>query len=109
MPCVDNDLVDLVQQFRGEQCYIVFERLKRVVLFVKRAVAEHLAKGVVVIDEFLQAVVIDIQIQPHDTADQNRPERHAGTTVVFVDLGCDLFGQQFKHRRAQRGVGVEVL
>ena len=109
MPGGDDDLVDLVQQFGGKQHDVVFERLKRVRLFVTLAMTEHLAKGAVLIDEFLQAVVVDIQIEPDDTADQNRPEGHAGTTVVFVDLGCDLAGQQCKHGGAQRGVGVEVL
>ena len=35
---------------------------------VARAMAEHLAHGVVAINELLQAVAFDIQIEPDDTA-----------------------------------------
>ena len=75
----------------------------------QRCVPEHLAQGDVLIDQLLQAVVVDIQVEPEYTADQNRPQGHAGAASVFIDLRRNLAFQQFKDRRAQREVGVDVL
>ena len=47
MACGDDDLIDLVEQLRGEQADVVLECLKSVVPFFKDGVPEHLAQGYV--------------------------------------------------------------
>ena len=90
MARLNDPLIDLVQEFRGEQADVVLERLVGVAEIVKGAMAQHLAQGVVVIDEFVQAVVVAVQIETNHAADQNRPQRHAGTANGLADLRCDL-------------------
>ena len=89
MAGLNDPLIDLIQEFRGEQADVVLERLVGVAQIVKGAVPQYLAQGVVVIDEFVQAVVVAVQIKANYAADQNRPPRPAGTTVGLADLGSD--------------------
>jgi hypothetical protein len=109
MPGLNDPFIDLVREFRGEQADVVFERLVGVTEIVKSAVPKHRAQGVVVIGEFMQAVVVAVQIEANRPADKNRPERHAGAASGLADLRCDPAFQQFEYRGAQRNIGVEEL
>jgi hypothetical protein len=100
MAGLNDPLIDLVQEFRGEQADVVFERLEVVAKIVKGTMTQHLAQGVVVIDEFVQAVVVAVQIEANYTANQNRPQRHAGTADGLADLRCDPAFQQVEYRCA---------
>jgi hypothetical protein len=57
-----DDLIDLVQQRRREQAHVIFERLVVVRLFIKRGMPQHFANRVVVIHQFMQPVVVLIQV-----------------------------------------------
>ena len=109
MAAGDNELVDLIEQLRGEQTHVVFEGLQAVDVLVKGAMAEHGTQGVVLVDEFEQVVVIAVEVQAHNTADQDAPQSHARAAIVFVDVGLDVFFQQSKDALAQRLMDVEVL
>lgn len=98
MTGTDDQLVDLIQEFRREQADVVLERLEMVGRFVEISMPEHLAQGVVMIDQFKQAIVIDVQIQSHHAAHEDRPQRHSRTTVALVDLGRNPLFQQGKER-----------
>jgi len=50
------------------------------------ALSEHLPEGVVLIDQFLQTIVVGVQLKPDDPAHEDRPERHPGAPCSFVDL-----------------------
>ena len=92
--CLDNELVDLLQKLRGQPAGIVFEGLKVVAHVIKGAMAQHLAEGVVLVHQFLQAVVVAVQIEPDHATHQNRPQRHAGASAGLAHLGRDLTFQQ---------------
>ena len=109
MARIDDQLIDLVQQLRGEQADVVLERLEVVVHILKRAVSEHLANGVVVVHQFMQTVIVAIQIEPDHATDKNRPQGHAGAPVGLAHLGRNLPIQQFKDRRAKCHVHVQML
>ena len=47
-------------------------------------------------DEFVQAVVVAVQIEANNPADQNRPPRHAGTAMSLADLRRDLAFEPFE-------------
>ena len=66
---MNNQQVDLVQKLRGEQTDVVLERLVGVAQIVKGAVPKYRAQGVVLIDQFVQAVVVAVQIKTNHTAD----------------------------------------
>ena len=66
---MNNQQVDLVQKLRGEQTDVVLERLVGVAQIVKGAVPQYLAQGAVLIDEFVQVVVVAVQIKTNHTAD----------------------------------------
>jgi len=78
---LNDTLIDLIQEFWREQTDVVLERLEMVIDIVKGPVTQHLAKAVVLIDQFMHAVIVAVQIEPKYTADQNRPQRHAGATI----------------------------
>ena len=56
-----------------------------------------------------QAVVVAVQIKPNHAADQNRPQRHAGTAKSLAERWCDLAFQSFEYRDAQRKMDVDEL
>ena len=105
----NNEPVDLLEQFGREQANVVLEALQAVEVLIKGAVTEHLAQGVVLVDEFEQVVVVAVEVQAHNTTDQDAPQGHAGAAVGFVDAGLDGFFQQGKDVLTQRFGGVEVL
>ena len=109
VPGMDDELVNLIQQLRREQRHVVLEGLQVVVDILKRSVAEYLAQGVVLVDQFMQTVVVAVQIQPHNTADQNRPQRHAGAAIGLADGGGDVLLQQREDAGAQCDIHVQVL
>jgi len=100
MAGLNDKLVDLVEEFRREQADIVFERLKMVAVIIEYAVAEHFANADVLIHEFMQAIIVAIQIEPNHATDQYCPQGHAGAAVGLADLRCDLLLQQLEYRRA---------
>ncbi len=104
-----NELVDLIEQLGREQTNIVFEALQVVEVFVKGSVAEHLTQGVVLVDEFEQAVVVAVEVQAQNTANQDAPQAHAGASGGFVDAGQDVLLQQGEDVLAQGLGGVKVL
>ena len=87
----------------------VFEGLEVVAQIIKCTVSEHFTQGVVVVDEFVQPVVVAVQVQTNDPADQDAPQAHAGATIGFADLGGDIGIEQRKDRSTQRQVGVDEL
>ena len=109
MAGIDDDAVDLVQQFRGEQADVVLQRLVVVRGRIEQSMAEHLAQGVVLIDPFVQTVVVDVQVESDDAADEDRPERHARTSGPLVDGRRQVGFQQFEELRARARILVEVL
>ena len=58
MACLNNALVDLLQQLRRQQRHVVFEGLKVVAHITESAVAQNLANAVVLVDQFMQPVVV---------------------------------------------------
>jgi hypothetical protein len=109
MPGLNDQQVDLFKHLRGEQTDIVLEGLEVVADIVKGAVAQHRAQGEVLIDQFVQAVVVAVQIEAKHAADQNLPERHAGASDELADLRCDPTFQQLEDRVAQRNSHVDEL
>jgi len=109
MAGIDDDLVDLVQQFWGEQADVVLQCLVVVRGRIELSMAEHLAQGVVLVDQFVQTVVIDVQVKADDAADEDRPERHARTSVSLVDCWRQVGFKQFKELRTRARVLVQVL
>jgi hypothetical protein len=109
MAGIDDDLVDLVQQFRDEQADVVLQRLVVVRGRIERSMAEHLAQGVVLADQFVQMVVIDVQVKADDAADEDRLECHAGMSGAFVDARHHVGFQQREELRTRARVLVEVL
>lgn len=109
MAAFDYQLVNFTEQLWREQTDVVFECLEVVVDICKSAVTEHLAQGDVFVDEFVQTVVVDVEVQADDTTDQNRPQGHAGAAIVFVHFGSHLVLQQVKDGSAQSCVGVDEL
>ena len=83
----DDQLVDLVQQLRGEQADVVLEGLEVVVHVTKRAVSEHLSNGVVVVHQFMQSVIVAMQVEPDHATHKDRPQRHARASVELAHLG----------------------
>jgi hypothetical protein len=93
---IHDELIDLVEQFGGEQPDVVLQRLVVIVGLVKGAVPEHFAQGIVMIDEFMQPVVVDVQIQTDDAADKDCPQAHARSAIALVfcttRIGCSSLG-----------------
>ncbi len=75
-----------------------------ILLPVKRSVPEHFTQRIVVIDQFLQPVVVDIQIQPDHATHKNASQRHPRVAIAFIDLQRKLRLKQFKQLAAQRAV-----
>jgi len=73
MSGLNDQQVDLFQKLRGEQTDVVLEGREVVADIGKGAVTKYLAQGVVVINEFVQAVIVAVQIEANHTADKNRP------------------------------------
>jgi hypothetical protein len=109
MTRLDHQLIDLIEQLWGEQSDIVLERLKVVGHIFKSPMAKHLAQGSMFAHEFVQAVVVDVEVKADDTAHQNRPQGHARASVVLVNFGRYLVLQQFEDGVAQAHVGVNEL
>jgi hypothetical protein len=101
----DDELVDLIEQLRGQQADVVFEGLKVVAHLREGAMAQHLADGVVLVGQLVQAVKVAVQIQLDDAINQNCPQRHAGASGGR----CDLTLQQLKDGSAQRHVDIDEL
>jgi len=109
MACLNNELVDLLQQLRLKQRHVVFEGLKVVAHITESAVAQNLANAVVLVDQFMQPVVVAIQIEPDHAAHQDRPQGHAGAPNALAHLGCHLSLEQPEDCAAQRQVRVHEL
>src|SRR5450830_289907 len=109
MACCNNELIDFIKKLWGEQTDVVFERLEVVGHIIERAMSKHFTQSVVVVDEFVQTVVVAVQVQANDTADQDVPQSHAGATVGLADLGRYLGIEQPEDQSAQLYVGVDEL
>ena len=109
MAGLHDQLVDLIEQLRREQAHVVLECLMVIADILKSTMAEHFADRVVMIDKFVQTIVINVEVQPDHAADQYRPQGHAGTAIVFVHPWGDLTRQQLEDRGSKRGVHVQVL
>ena len=57
---------------------------------LKGSMAEHFADRSVLMDQFVQSVVIMIEIKPYDATHQDRPQAHAGAPIVLVHPWGDL-------------------
>jgi len=99
----------LIEQFWREQADVVLECLMVMADILKSTMAEHFADCVVVVDQFVQTVVINVQVQPDHTADQYRPQGHARAATAFAHPWGDLTRQQLEERAAKCGVHVQVL
>ena len=75
----------------------------------KSTVAEHLTDRVVVVEQLMQAVVVDIEVQADDAAHQNAPQGHAGAAIGFIDAWGNALVEQVKDCSAQVRLHVEVL
>ena len=106
---LDHPLVDLIEQLGGQQADVVFEGLVVVEDIFKGTVAEHLPDRVVVVDQLMQAVVVDIEVQADDAAHQNTPQGHAGAAIGFIDARGNALVEQVKDCSAQVRLHVEVL
>src|SRR3990170_3889938 len=109
MAGLHHDFIDSGQQLRRQQAHVVFERLEMVGLLIERAVSEHLANRVVVINQFAQAVVVLIQVQPEHTTHQNLPQRHARAPIALVNLRRNFSIEQRKNLLSQIKVHIYVL
>ena len=109
MTGLHDQLVDLIEQFWREQAHVVLECLMVITDILKSTMAEHFADCVVVADKFVQTVVINVEVQPDHTADQYRPQGHAGAAIAFVHPWGHLTRQQLEDRGTKRGVHVQVL
>ena len=57
-----HQLIDLLENLRGEEAQVVLDRLQVIPGFVlPSSVPEHLPEGVVMVGEFLDAVVISVE------------------------------------------------
>ena len=85
MAPIGRDLsVDLVEQFQGEQFNVVLQCLVGIVRRVEGTVAEHFAQGVVMIDKFVQSVIVDVQVQADDATDKDRLQAHARPAITLI-------------------------
>lgn len=64
MACCHDDLVHLIQYFRGEVADIILQCLYRVRVRTVRAVAKHLSKGAMFIGKLSQTVEVAVSDQP---------------------------------------------
>jgi hypothetical protein len=109
-------LVDAVEAFRGEPAQVVLEGLE-LELDVRRPVAhpEPLPQGLVLIGQFVDAVIVGVEAQPQHPEHEDRPLRHAGPPGVRADLALPLgsFGERLfeagEDALAHVGIEVEVL
>ena len=62
-----------------------------------------------VVDEFVQAVIVAVQVQADDAADQYVPQGHAGAASGLADLRVNFGTEQFEDRSAQGKMGVDEL
>jgi len=99
MTGLNDKLVDFVEEFGCEQADIVFECLEVVANIIKHAMTKDLAKADVLVHEFMQAIVVTIQIKPYHATNKNRPQSHTRATIVFAHIWGDLVFQQLKYRR----------
>ena len=101
-------MIDLIEQFGGEETDVVLERLERQVSLSK-VVPEHGAQGAVLVREIMQPVIVDIQIQAHHAADEDRPQAHARPPIGLAHRRRYPRFEQLKQRTTQRQIGVDVL
>ena len=116
MPGADHFLVDPLQDLGGEQAQVVLDGLQLVaVVFAigPAAVSQHLADGLVLVGELMDAVVVGVEPQTQDPQHQDLPLLHAGAPGVRIGLAMDPGGDDLRedgeHPRAQRRGGVDVL
>lgn len=112
----DDDLVDAVEDVRGEQAQVVFERLQAVARIVRPvAVAEHLANRGMLVRQLLNPIIVGVQPEPQHTQDQDLPLLHAGAAHVGIHAALPIgaarqyFGEDCKHLCAHLGGDVDVL
>ena len=85
MTGVHDDLIDLVENSRGEKTQVVLDRLQMIRGFVSPAsMTGHLPKGVVMVGQFMNAVVIGVEPQAQDSENQNLPLLHPGSPKLRV-------------------------
>ena len=74
---------------------------------------EHLAYGLVLIGQFMDPVIIDVEPQAQRAQHQDLPLLHAGTPGVRIGLAMDALGddlrQNGEHPLAHLRRGVDVL
>ena len=112
----DDDLVDRIEDLRGEQTQIVLERLQAVAGVVRPvAVAEHLADRGMLVGQLLNPIIVGIQAEPQHAQDQDLPLLHAGTALVGIHRALPIgaarqdLGENRKHLFAHLGGAVDVL
>ncbi len=87
MPGLDHLLIDAIKDLGREQAKVVLERLQLVLRLVGPvAVTQHLTQRAVLIDQVVDAVVVGIQAQPHDTDHEDPPLLHPRSTRARIGL-----------------------
>ncbi len=87
LPGVYHLAADPIENLRGEQPQVVLERLQLVGALVRPvAVAEHLADGVVLVGQLMDAVVVGVEPQAQRPQDQDLPLLHPGAPGIRARL-----------------------
>ena len=87
VPGLDHLLIDAIKDLGREQAKVVLERLQLVFRLVGPvAVTQHLTQRAVLIDQVVDAVVVGIQAQPHDTEHEDPPLLHPRSTRARIGL-----------------------
>ena len=87
VPGLDHLLIDAIKDLGREQAKVVLERLQLVFRLVGPVgVTQHLTQRAVLIDQVVDAVVVGIQAQPHDTEHEDPPLLHPRSTRARIGL-----------------------
>jgi len=109
-------LIDAIQELRGKQAQVVFERLHLVFGLVGPVtVAQHLAQRVMMIRQFVDPIKVRIQSKPQYAKDQDAPLLHSRTPIAGIRFTFALytvrndFLQYGEDPLTQTRLGVDVL
>ena len=116
MPGTDHFAIDPLQQFGGKQAQVVLDRLKLVEVLLAvgpTGMPKHLAKGLVLVGQLVQPVVVGIEPQAQHAQHQDLPLLHAWAPGARIGLAIashrDDFFEDGEHPRPQVRGGVNVL
>ena len=102
MSSLDYQLIDLIQNLRCEKTQVILDRLQVVCRFVlPPSMPEHLSNGVVMVGQFMDAVVIGVEAQAQRAENQDLPLLHPGTPKTAVRFLMSLL--VVKSRRVPGG------